>query len=192
MPKRTKRAPDPDRTLDDILAELGVEDWDYVLIGDGSGSSWHIGMGWACVCVERVTGDRSVWYGSGNAGTSNLAELLAYLQPLTWIGNRNDDDHGKRIVRAVVISDSQYAVDYGQGKVGGKNSMLRSMFDAVRRSGVVVTWRHLGRNSISLNDFADRLSRAARTSVSDSNRLVDEAVEKIGRTSIYHINPDQE
>src|SRR4051812_31047554 len=75
--RRPEREPDR-TTLAGLLARLGIGSWDFVIVGDGSGSGYHSEAGWAAVSVERATGERLVWDGAVNRGTVNFAEVMAY------------------------------------------------------------------------------------------------------------------
>lgn len=157
-------------TLDELLARLGIaaDAWDWLLVGDGSGSNYRKASGWATVSVERVTMDRQVWAGAMNRGTVNLAEMLAYIQPLNWIVNQEQvrvkAGGARRAVRVHVVTDSQYCTSQGELADGLKeaNAALWAMIAAIRREGIVVTWHHLGRDEAALNSFCDELSKVAR------------------------------
>jgi len=159
--------------LEALLESLGVVAWDIVLIGDGSGSNWSQEIGWACVSFEKhiVVGgiEKLVWYGGANRGTVNFAEIMAYLQPLTYFASREDDRRkaGKSKTRAYnvhIITDSQYCRDTGRTRSAmvAKNSGLWSCLNALTRQGLVLHWHWLKRDSCQHNTHSDELSRKAR------------------------------
>jgi ribonuclease HI len=171
-----RRAERADETLDDVLLRLGIaDDWDWLLFGDGSGSNYRRASGWATVSIERVTMDRQVWAGAMNRGTVNLAEMLAYIQPLTWIVNteqaRVKAGGNRRAVRVHIVTDSQYCVTQGQvtGGLVEANAGLWAAISAMRRDGVVVTWHHINREDVALNSFCDELSKIARRLIESYN-----------------------
>src|SRR4051812_7107961 len=75
-------------TLERLIARLGIAKWDYLVVGDGSGSTWDRGAGWGSVVVERDTDVRTVFGGAVNRGTVNFGEIMAALQPLEFLASR--------------------------------------------------------------------------------------------------------
>lgn len=159
------------------MERLGIDDddWDWLLFGDGSGSNYHRASAWATVSIERVTMDRQVWVGAMNRGTVNLAEMLAYVQPLTWIVNQEQErvkaGGERRAVRVHIVTDSQYCVNQGEviGDLMKKNAALWAAVGAFRREGVVITWHHIKREDAALNSFCDGLSKIARNMIESYN-----------------------
>lgn len=182
-------------SLHELLARVGVadDDWDWLLFGDGSGSNYQRASGWATVSIERPTMDRQVWAGAMNRGTVNMAEMLAYLQPLTWIVNREQErveaGGARRAVRVHIVTDSQYCRDKGvtPGELVAKNAGLWAAFGALRRDGIVLTWHHMPREEAALNSFCDGLSKVARGLIESYNWS--EGTAKDGTTQ-YDFNPD--
>ncbi len=182
--------------LDELLDRIGVGDgdWDWLLFGDGSGSNYRRASAWATVSIERLTMDRQVWVGGMNRGTVNMAEMLAYLQPLTWIVNqeheRVEQGHARRAVRVHIITDSQYCRDQGDtpGNLVAKNAGLWAAFGALRRDGIVLTWHHIKRDEAALNSFCDGLSKIARKLMESYNWT--EGAGQAGKTH-YDFNPGE-
>ena len=118
---------------------------------------------------------REVWAGAMNRGTVNLAELIAYVQPLTWIVNQEQErvkaGGSRRAVRIHVVTDSQYCVTQGEVAAGlmNKNALLWAAVAAMRREGLVVTWHHIHRDDAALNSFCDELSKIARQRIESYN-----------------------
>lgn len=194
LARDARHAPQPAESLDELLARLGIgADWDWLLFGDGSGSNYGRACGWATVSVERVTMDRQVWSGAMNRGTVNLAEMLAYVQPLTWIVGREKErvkaGCGRRAVRVHVVTDSQYCATQGEVADGlmEANAGLWAAVAALRREGVVITWHHIKREDAALNSFCDKLSKVARELIESYNWP--EGAGGAGRTHYDH-NPD--
>src|SRR4051794_5701116 len=75
-------------TLEELIGRLGIKDWDFLILGDGSGSNWNKECGWGAVSIERATLERLVWYGYANRGSVNAAEGMALLWPAMWLANR--------------------------------------------------------------------------------------------------------
>src|SRR4029077_13595478 len=43
-------------------------DWDYLVIGDGSGSTWQRAVGWSASCIVRATGHVEQFSGFATRG----------------------------------------------------------------------------------------------------------------------------
>lgn len=168
MKRKSQPAPAPIENLDEVLARLGIQAWDILLVGDGSGSGWGREAGWATVSIERATGERLVWCGGMNRGTVNVAEVMAYLQPLNWFATREELRRGAggrtKAFQVHIITDSQYCRDNGasNNRLRVKNSALWAAFDVFLRQGFVLNWHWLPRDELALNSYCDQLSRVSR------------------------------
>ena len=198
-PKKAKLPADHKESLEALLKRLGIADnWDILVIGDGSGSNWNREAGWSAVSIERITGERQVWYGAMNRGTVNFAEIMAYLQPLGWLSAREEEKRssGKtrtRAYRVHIITDSDYCRQMGSsGKRGQvKNAALWAAFDVFRRQGFVLFWHWIPRASCGLNEYSDSLSKLARLLVKKYN-LQERLEEQAGDgATVYEVNPSE-
>jgi len=155
--------------LDKLLKRLEITEWDWLLIGDGSASNWKYGCGWASTSITRETMDRKVWFGVMNYGTVNIAEMMAYLQPLEWYATneanlRKRRKRRRRIRRVHIVTDSEYCRDQarrGDQRPKHHGAMWRMMED-FQRKGILLTWHWRERDDVELNRYADALSKAAR------------------------------
>lgn len=175
-------------TLEALLGRLEIAAWDFLIVGDGSGSDWKRGAGWASISIERATMERRAWYGAVNFGTVNFAEIMAYLQPLNWLAAREEGKH--RAVRVHIVTDSMYCKNKGHSRNGaapGKNAGLWTILDAYTRQGLVTYWHHADREDVMLNRFVDRLSRAARLALARHD-LVDHVEGQFG-VAVEDCNP---
>jgi len=165
-----------DQPLEQILTELQITEWDLILIGDGSGSSWGHFTGWACVAVEPG-GIHHVFYGGCNSGTVNTAELTAYLNPLLWYLEQVLQDKSRTgewgTIRNVhIITDSDYSQQQGNAHKStfmSARSILINSFEMLHRQGIRLHWHHLKRSTAALNRACDALSRKARVLLQGSN-----------------------
>lgn len=172
---------------------MGINAWDVLIVGDGSGSTWDRAAGWGAVTIERETGHREVHAGLVNRGTVNFAELMAYVQALDWLASRERDrrDAGSpaRAYRVHIITDSDYCRVAGSRspRMAKKNVGLLSILNTYVRQGFVLKWHHLPRENCALNSYADKLSKLMRKLVEGYNprRKLAEAQ---GRT-VAEINP---
>lgn len=167
-PKPPPADPEDFDGVEKILQRLNVAQWDIVLVGDGSGSSWGKGIGWACVSFEHLTKKRRVWFGGANDGTVNMSEIMAYLQPLTYFSAQEAEKRKERgTTRAYnvhIVTDSQYCRDTGKlrSALVAKNAGLWACFNVFARHGFVLHWHWMKRESTGLNVLCDSLSRAGR------------------------------
>ncbi len=154
--------------LEGLVQRLKIKRWDWLLIGDGSGSNWGHECGWGCVAINRLTFDRTVFWGTMNRGTVNFAEMMAYLQALNFI-DAEEMARRKRTgtvrTRSIhVVTDSDYC--RSQGSSGNlmpkRNGSLWRVFEDYQRHGLVLHWHHRPRTDVALNIYADALSKAAR------------------------------
>jgi ribonuclease HI len=188
----------PIDSLDEALRRLNIENWDLLLIGDGSGSTWKRECGWGCVSIERETFERRAWYGAMSHGTVNLAEAMAYLQPLMWYADRELDNRarGGKVVcrRAHIITDSSYLANgnnrHRSARQGKRNGPLWDAFGQFGSHGILLHWHWFGRDVLELNRLADRLSKDARLHLKAQD-LTAAAVAPFqpARNSIYDFNP---
>lgn len=177
MPKRGRRVVPKSRDsegLQQLLARLNIHDWDYLIVGDGSGSTWDREVGWASVLIERETMERSVWWGTMNRATVNIAEMMAYLQPLGWLVAQEENrrtkekNRGKacptRAYKVHIITDSDYCRSTGKSvsRSGTKNAALWGVFDVFARSGFILNWHWLPREDCTLNRYCDAASKMVR------------------------------
>lgn len=153
-----------------MLERFNVTKWDLVLVGDGSGSNWNNEAGWGVVAIEKDSMQRRTFYGAMNKGTVNFAEMMAYLQPLTWYmaedaRRRKELRSTAPIIRNIhIFTDSSYVRNQGDRKDLGfkKNKALWAAFELIHRQGYFLHWHWAERDDISLNTYADQLSKAAR------------------------------
>lgn len=184
-------------TLQQFCRRLKIpDDWDYLIFSDGSGSNFSQACGWASVTIDRTTGDRSVRGGGMDSGTVNFAEMMAAMQPLTVIDNREEDrgkdrKGGRRLsIQVHIVTDSQYCRDMGgsDNRMLSKNVGLWAAFDQFLRKGIVLNWHHIVREDCELNSFVDRLSKIMRLMYKNID-MCEQTAKELNRT-VYDCNPD--
>lgn len=151
-------------TIQHLLDHFDIQNWDYLLLGDGSGSAWGRPIGWACVLIERRSGMRLPFYGACNEGTVNFAELMAYVMPLTYIDSKKVS--GKAL-NVHIITDSEYTQQYAHRLTPDKNAGLIGALNAFRRKGINTTFHWMRRNTHPITELVDDLSKKARRLVVD-------------------------
>ena len=180
-----------------MLERLGIDSWDWILIGDGSGSNWDYQCGWGCVSIERDTFERRVWAGCMSQGTVNFAEMMAYLQPLTWFNAQEDAKRkhtgkARRPKQIHIITDSDYVRSQGESgdMMPKRNGALWRIFEDFVRQGLVLNWHWVRRETVGLNIYADLISKSARGLIKDNP--IQERVETVNGTvtkTVYNYNP---
>ncbi len=182
-----------------MLTRIGIEDWDILLVGDGSGSNYNYACGWGCVSVVRETFGRECWTGCMSKGTVNLAEMMAYIQPLSCFASREEARRKEkgafcRILNVHIVTDSEYV--RAQGASGDvlprRNGAMWRIFEDFTRKGFILNWHWIPRDSVELNAFTDLLSKAARKLIKEND--VQERVETVDGSvsrTVYDFNPSQ-
>jgi len=162
----------------DVLDRFKIDEWDMVLVGDGSGSKWGYPVGWGVTAVLKKQMDRRVFYGAMNDGTVNIAEVMAYLQPLMWYMaevRKQRKQKGTTARKHVVhiITDSEYARKVGEkGHLDfNTNQPLWAVFEFVKRQAIELHWHWAEREEIALNIYADALSKRARKQVKENDQV---------------------
>lgn len=155
--------------LTKVLERLEVKEWDLLLVGDGSGTNWNEACGWCATLIDRQTGGRRLFYGSMNLGSNNAAEIMPYVQALTWFhavyGKERLDE--KVSLKVVVITDSQHIATQGNAVAGlagmpSKNSILFAPFAEMSRLGYMMEFRWAPRATTDLNKLADLIAGLSR------------------------------
>lgn len=183
-----------------LLNELNIKSWDVLLVGDGSGSGWDIGIGWSCVVIDKHTKSRKLIHGGGSTGTVNIAELMAYVHAMLWysshIGKGVRKDYPKKLIDVHVITDSKVVANQG-GRValrkmdGIANRALWASISDIARQGYKFHWHWVERLTSELNWAADQMAGSARKAVKNCVLTEDVPNEngKYEGVSIYDINP---
>ena len=76
-------------SLESLVEHLGIQNWDAIVIGDGSGSTWQKPCGWAAVLIDKYSGVRKLSFGAASPGTSIVSEILPYLFALNWYTSKD-------------------------------------------------------------------------------------------------------
>lgn len=160
------------------LCESGQVDpkqWDEILVGDGSGSKWGQAGGWACLAVAKHELVPRVYYGAANNLTNNLAEMLAYLSPLSELANRVHREEIATMRRVHIFTDSEYVRKRGEkGRElnFGAHTALWGAFELFARSGLSIAWHWIPRDSSAMNRAADEISRQARIRLQEADHAI--------------------
>lgn len=173
--KRQRRSGQPQaELLQKILDRAGIQKWDLLLIGDGSGISWRDACGWASTLITRWSRDRHVFFGAANMGSVNVAEMMPYLQALTWYHYHAGKAEIKKrgLLQVHVITDSRATVTHGRmaANLGAELPKVpqRALWAGMRelgRMGYNLQWHWARRSTSSLNFLADLIAGLARREI---------------------------
>lgn len=165
------------KQLSALLSKLQIDNWDILLIGDGSGGSGGP-CGWGCLSIERKDFSRKTWYGSMNEGTINVAEYMAYIQPLIYFANQK----AETFQHVHIITDSQVVAAANPNYICGK-----FLADFLAK-GFIIKTHWLARDTIQANEFADLVSKSARIAIKGSKHS-ETALTTLGKQTTYEIEP---
>ena len=163
--------------ISEMKNHFSKDKYDLILVGDGSGTTHGKPCGWFVSSYDCLE-DRVVFHsGSRSDGTSNIAELLPYIQALESYHARNTAR--KASTRVLIISDSELTVGHGSRQYSrNTNLALWSSMDWFESNGYSLTWRHTPRNKFLPTTLADLMARSLRQSIevvhsSVSQRLIE-------------------
>lgn len=149
----------PNTPLAEALSVLGIgpKDWDWLIVSDGSGTTWQQSAGWCGVLLHRHSFRRHVFSGSLSYGTNNLAEILGVAHPLWYLG---DQERQPRWQKVRVLTDSQYvasSINTPRQRPKAHAALWHTIWTAQRQLlRVSATW--IRRDTLSLNQLADAVA----------------------------------
>ena len=192
--KKTKLIPlhDPVFTLslDDVIEAAGIQSWDLLIVGDGSGNTWDHECGWSSVALTYNSLERKVFHGAMSHGSNNVGEMMAYLQPLMWYVARERKNRAAgsatRAYNVHILTDSDYLVKTEERR---SNMPFWALFDQFPRQGFLLHWHWIRREQIGLNVYVDQLSRMARLLIRDSGLIEESELTGPYPVSVYKCNP---
>ena len=150
--------------LDDVLDVLGIAPnaWDYLIVSDGSGTTWEKACGWGAVLISRRELSRMGFSGSFSCGTNGIAEMFGVIHPLIYIAEQIKPKLG-RPVQIHVLSDAAYIVNQLNCKTAGNK--YRELWLAVRHlkyRNYEIVGHWIPRDTIALNQLAHDVANVAR------------------------------
>ena len=176
-------------TLGSLRKLLKIEAWDYLLIGDGSGTTWEKHCGWACLLIENGSYDRESFYGSFNRGTNIIAEMMAYVQPLLALSARkNLKRQPDGASRVHIVTDCEYVRNAGNKKIDRKvHKPLWYLLDVFKRSGLLLEFHWIPRDTIAANKYGHYLANEIRIASKDLD--LSKPFQRAGAETLFDINP---
>lgn len=141
------------------------------------------------------------FWGGWSTGTSQIAELLPYIQALTWYAAGPGKINHKESARSGnpnpschvhIITDNANMANAGN-RVNQRStySWLWESITALERMGYVLKWHWVARDRIALNKFVDHLSREARLSMEKVQADVEKKLGMPIDSLLYELNPTE-
>ena len=159
-----------------LMAGLGIQAWDVLLVGDGAGTgAWTMGIGHACAVYDRQTQEESLVWGGWSGGSVIMAELMAFVQGL-WTfdklygaarrGSRPTAQH------VIILTDNQAICDQfvqarARRATHPETMPIWAAFNALTSRGYSCEFRWIPRLSTAVHTVVDDISRRARILVQD-------------------------
>lgn len=167
----------PIETLQELIRAIRVptENWDMILVGDGSGSKWNNPGGWACAMIIRNRLSGEVHYltpftGAVSRGPINWLEAVPYWHCLR---HHYYEMGGKELcarggVEVHIVSDSEWVVKAMSGQYRAKtHGDMVVLFNYFQNKGYQIWWHHFHREVVKLNSIVDRLAVNAREYINE-------------------------
>ena len=180
-------------TIGSVVSELGINDWDALIVGDGSGTTWKGACGWSSVLIEHHSMYRRVFKGAWDPGTVGIAELSAYFHALIAysVGPGKARLHDMMVMKRQdprlkihIVTDNETIVKQGEGIFPRKTlGALWAGLTYVEAQGYKLHWHWLKRDRLGLNRLVDHLSRESRKAM--------DAVQPPQGVTAYDINPTE-
>lgn len=157
-----------------VLDRAEIQQWDLLLIGDGSGSAWDLPNGWATVLIDQETRGRKLFFGAASKGSVNMAEAMPYFQAMFWFHNAHGVDRIKRrgALQVHIITDSQVTVNHGRKAANLKEALPkiphRPIWAGMREFGYMgyeFHWHWAPRSTNNLNWASDLIAALARREI---------------------------
>jgi ribonuclease HI len=144
------------------LAGERMEDYDHIIVADGSGTTADTPCGWSALVHDVRSGNCFRLDGGSGRGSNNFAELAPFVHALWGLHERLSRD-GPPSARVLCLTDSQVTARCGSGQYGrNANLALWAALDWVTRNGIVLTWRWLPRNRTEAMRRNDARGRQVR------------------------------
>lgn len=153
--------------LDGLLPKLGITDWDWVVVADGSGTTLDNTCGWGTVVMGR-SGRPRVLHGALSNGTNIMAEVMGVVTGLTYLYNNLLDS---RMVGTKIrcVTDCQIVTQPESWK---KYRDLAAWLRFYAREGLEVTMHWVDRNSFPVCELCHHIANAARVSSDQAGDLL--------------------
>lgn len=149
------------------LEQFHIENWDFLIAADGSGSGWSGPIGWCAILIDKKTGPQEPLLGGLSSGTINMAELAPIIIGLRYY--RECMHSGLAMPTGHLITDSKVTAYCGNNLYRKRaNAELWAAFAAISTS-FVLHWHLTPRDTNPLQILADRYAGIARKALKREN-----------------------
>lgn len=166
--------------------QLGPNDWDVIIVGDGSGSRWGYPGGWAAILFDKRTELRKTLYGALNDTTINICELSPYLYAMQWYVRGpgrdlqkilRDNTQCARAVQVHVVTDCEIIAKQGNRRAErDANGALWAGMDYYARLNYQLRYHYFPRDQFAANRLCDALSKDMRHLITSIEQRLDDTV----------------
>jgi ribonuclease HI len=163
--KRTKQTDDRLSTGSELGSRFQLFSWDYIIVGDGSATTWEKTAGFGSILYDRRKKTRRKFFGGFSCGTNNVAEIMAVLHPLLWLEARVKTCVASPVVW--ILSDSDYVVSCGSSETLKKknHALWTAVHDLSER--FILRFRHVPRMILPANCYGDTVGNLVRKTLEE-------------------------
>jgi len=151
-------------SLQDLTKLLKIpDDWDFLLVSDGSATTWEHEAGCSAVLVDHnkrgVYPLCKVFAASFSCGTNILAEIMAVVHPLLWLASQT----WKGFRRVHVLTDCEMVAKCGNKVMTMKaHRELWLLLHSFEHRGMIVRYHWIPRDVLPANQLAHAVANRAR------------------------------
>lgn len=185
---KAKLAKLADQTLQQVLEDARIQACDFLVVSDGSGTTWELPCGWAATLVDTRTFERRVFHGGASHGSNIFAELFGITHPLLWLLSQQRPVKVGGTHVHILTDCETLATTWNHKTTRKKNRELWGLLDAIQRRGLMLHFHWRNRSTTALNILADRLASANRLS---QLPLAGQVILGLGAESPHDFNPDE-
>ena len=168
--------------LEDFLKEFQIpEDWDILLIGDGSGSTYQAGIGWAGIMLDRASGRFITIAGAQTNGTVTIAEIYPYWQLLRYHRYQMHKKSRDKPYKVFAFCDNKGVVSCANDEEDPSTNLdYWVAFKLIKTPFYQTQFTHLPRDSNYLHNLVDQISVSAREYIQNLNsEMIPDVYEKV-------------
>ena len=159
--------------LQAVLDRAGIKTWSLLVVGDGSGTGWDDGCGWASILIDAQTRGRQLFRGGMAPASINMAELMPYYQALTWFHAKYGDQRlkVKGSIDCHIITDSQTIANWGNQTANlslplpNPGRPYHAGLRELVRTGYQLHYHWAPRDTSDLNRLADLIASLSRKAI---------------------------